>query len=251
LPLLSSFRTHLSPLSQLIQAARRLYRPPGQNLTLGQIVELNKRFIVGYEVYKDDPRIQKLEQGVRDYNTLLRYLGLKDHQVDSVGRPRWRSFFLLCYRLSLLSVWGILALPGVILNAPIFIAAKIISHKKAKEALAASSVKIAGRDVLATWKVLVALAGAPALYGIYAVGAVVLAHKMGLGFNHKVWAPVATFAGLPVIGIAALKFGEVGMDIYKCAAFLFLCNSSHILRNLLSLPPSQVDAPPPPLPHPR
>ncbi|GAA5985148.1 hypothetical protein JCM11641_005465 [Rhodosporidiobolus odoratus] len=199
----------------LIQAARRLYRPPGQNLTLGQIVELNKRFIVGYEVYKADPRIQNLERRVREYNTLLGYLGLKDHQVDSVGRPRWRSFFLLMYRLGLLSAWGLVALPGVVLNAPIFIAAKLISRKKAKEALAASSVKIAGRDVLATWKVLVALAGAPSLYTVYAVNAVILAHKLGLPYQYKIWAPIATFAGLPFIGVAALKFGEVGMDVYK------------------------------------
>ncbi|GAA6064453.1 hypothetical protein JCM10212_005202 [Sporobolomyces blumeae] len=206
----------------LIQAARRLYRPPGQHLTLGQIVELNKRFIVGYEVYKDEPRVKELERKVKEYNTLLRYLGLKDHQVDRVGRPRWRSFFLVMYRLGLLSAWGILALPGVVLNSPIFIAAKIISHKKAKEALAASSVKIKGNDVLATWKVLVALAGAPALYSIYAVNAVVLAHKLGLPFKYKVWAPFATFAGLPLIGIAALKFGEVGMDVYKSIRPLFL-----------------------------
>lgn len=68
--------------SQLIQAARRLYRPPGQHLTLGQIVELNKRFIVGYEVYKDEPRVKELERKVKEYNTLLRYMGLKDHQVS-------------------------------------------------------------------------------------------------------------------------------------------------------------------------
>lgn len=199
----------------LVQAARRLYRPPGQNLTLGQVVELNKRFIVGYDAYKEDPRIKNLEHRVREYNTLLRYMGLKDHQVDRIGRPRWRSFALLCYRLGLLSVWGVLALPGVVLNSPIFLAAKLISRQKAKEALAASSVKIAGRDVLATWKVLVALAGAPSLYTIYAVNAVVLAHKLALPPSYRWWAPFATFAGLPLIGVAALKFGEVGMDVYK------------------------------------
>lgn len=58
-----------------------MYRPPGQHLTLGQIVELNKRFIAGYEVYKDEPRLQELVQRVKEYNTLLRYMGLKDHQV--------------------------------------------------------------------------------------------------------------------------------------------------------------------------
>lgn len=206
----------------LIQAARRLYRPPGQHLTLGQIVELNKRFIVGYEVYKDEPRVKELERKVKEYNTLLRYMGLKDHQIERVGRPRWRSFFLMLYRLGLLGAWGTLALPGVVLNSPIFIAAKIISHKKAKEALAGSSVKIKGNDVLATWKVLVALGGAPTLYTVYAINAVVLAHKLGLPFQYKLWAPFATFAGLPVIGVAALKFGEVGMDVYKSLRPLFL-----------------------------
>lgn len=70
-------------LSQLIQATRRLYRPPGQHLTLGQIVELNKRFIAGYEVYKDEPKLKELSLRVKEYNTLLRYMGLKDHQVRS------------------------------------------------------------------------------------------------------------------------------------------------------------------------
>jgi len=187
-------------------------------------------------VYKDEPRVKDLGRKVKEYNTLSRYMGLKDHQVHSefptrsyphltdsrsypqierVGRPRWRSFFLMLYRLGLLGAWGTLALPGVVLNAPIFIAAKIISHKKAKEALAGSSVKIKGNDVLATWKVLVALGGAPALYTVYAINAVVLAHKLGLDFKYKLWAPFATFAGLPLIGVAALKFGEVGMDVYK------------------------------------
>lgn len=83
------------------------------------------------------------------------------------------------------------------------------------EALAASTVKIKGNDVLATWKVLVALAGAPTLYSIYAIGAVVLAFKLNLDFKYKLWAPIATILGLPIIGYSALKFGEVGMDVYK------------------------------------
>ena len=66
---------------QLIQAARRLYQPPGQHLTLGQVVELNKRFLLAYSYFKDDPRIQALREKVVKYNRLLRDLGLRDHQV--------------------------------------------------------------------------------------------------------------------------------------------------------------------------
>jgi len=66
---------------QVIQAARRLYKTPGQHLTLGQVVELNRRFLEGYTHFKDEPRIQKLKTDVLKYNRLLRDLGLRDHQV--------------------------------------------------------------------------------------------------------------------------------------------------------------------------
>jgi hypothetical protein len=60
---------------------RRLYKTPGQHLTLGQVVELNRRFLEGYVHFKDEPRIQKLGSDVLKYNRLVRDLGLRDHQV--------------------------------------------------------------------------------------------------------------------------------------------------------------------------
>lgn len=76
--------------------------------------------------------MKELSSRVKEYNTLLRYMGLKDHQIERVARPLWRSILLLCYRMGLFSVWGLLALPGVILNGPIFVAASVISHMKAR-----------------------------------------------------------------------------------------------------------------------
>lgn len=93
------------------------------------------------------------------------------------------------------------------------------------EALAASTVKIKGNDVLATWKVLVALAGAPTLYSIYAAGATFLAFKYEMSTRYKLYAPIVTMAGLPLIGYSALKFGEVGVDVYKFVSFF--SSSSH------------------------
>lgn len=65
----------------MIQAARRLYVTPGQQLTLGQVVQLNKRFLQAYVMFKDEPRVQKLQKDVIKYNRILRDLGLRDHQV--------------------------------------------------------------------------------------------------------------------------------------------------------------------------
>ncbi|EJF65776.1 glycerol-3-phosphate O-acyltransferase [Dichomitus squalens] len=199
----------------LIQAARRLYKTPGQHLTLGQVVELNKRFLQGYLHFKDEPKVQKLRDDVLRYNRLLRDLGLRDHQVPRAEKAGWKTFGLLTYRLGLLAVWTVLALPGVILNGPIFVTASVISRKKAKEALAASEVKIAGRDVLATWKILVALGVTPVLYAFYAVLATIVAVKAGVPLKWRIWTPFLVLMTLPILAYSALKFGEAGMDVLK------------------------------------
>ncbi|KAF8628468.1 hypothetical protein AX15_003980 [Amanita polypyramis BW_CC] len=199
----------------LIQAVRRLYKTPGQHLTLGQVVELNRRLLEGYTHFKDEPRVQKLRADVFKYNRLVRDLGLRDHQVPKAQKASWKIFGLLSYRLALLMVWTILALPGTILNGPMFILASVISKKKAKEALAASRVKIAGRDVLATWKVLIALGVTPVLYTFYAFLATMVAIRTNVPFKWKAWTPFLVVIALPIMNYAALKFGEAGMDVLK------------------------------------
>ncbi|SPO26849.1 related to SCT1 - glycerol 3-phosphate/dihydroxyacetone phosphate dual substrate acyltransferase [Ustilago trichophora] len=206
----------------VVQAGRRLYRAPGQSLSLGQTVELNRKFIMGYLQFKDEPRVVKLRDEILRYNKKLRYAGLRDHQVERATRAGWRSLGLLAYRLGLLGLWGGLALPGAVLNSPIIVLAKIISHKKAKEALAASQVKVAGRDVLATWKVLVSLGVAPILYSFYAALATYLAHKLELSPRTRALMPLYTLIVLPTMSYSALKFAEVGIDIYKSLPPLFV-----------------------------
>lgn len=84
-----------------------------------------------------------------------------------------------------------------------------------KEALAASTVKIQGRDVLATWKVLVSLAVVPCLYLLYAMIGTYYAYKHGIFYGYARYVPVLIFVVSPSLGYAALKFGEAGMDVLK------------------------------------
>ncbi|KAJ7343517.1 glycerol-3-phosphate O-acyltransferase, partial [Mycena albidolilacea] len=198
----------------LIQAARRLYKTPGQHLTLGQTVELNRRLLEGYIHFKDEPQVQKVGKDVLKYNRLLRDLGLRDHQVPRAQKARWKTLGLLTYRLGLLIVWATFALPGTILNAPVFILAAVISRRKAKEALAASTVKIAGRDVLATWKILIALAVSPVLYLLYASLVTLALVRAGAPMKWKLLTPILVLFGVPVMSLAALKFGEAGRDVF-------------------------------------
>lgn len=85
------------------------------------------------------------------------------------------------------------------------------------EALAGSVVKVAGRDVLATWKILISLGVAPVLYGFYAFLATVVATKANAPLKWRIWTPFLVLTALPFMNYASLKFGEAGFDVLKYA----------------------------------
>ena len=49
-------------------------------------MQLNKRFLESYQVFKDEPRVQQLREDVVRYNRRLRDLGIRDHQVGNSSR---------------------------------------------------------------------------------------------------------------------------------------------------------------------
>ncbi|KAF1812218.1 CTR1 suppressor protein, partial [Eremomyces bilateralis CBS 781.70] len=211
----------------LIQAARRLYNTKHKNFPLPMVVELNRRLVKGYTMYKDDPRIINLKKSVLDYNQQLMSLNIRDHQVEYAKLSFPKVFFTLVYRVGKLLLLSLGVLPGLFLFAPVFIAGKLISIKKSKEALAASTVKIQARDVIATWKLLVSLAFAPLLYNFYTILLAIWTYRTRIGGRVPDWVPLwMTFLFgyifFPAITYAALRFGEVGMDVFKSLRPLLL-----------------------------
>ncbi|KAJ2893870.1 putative acyltransferase [Zalerion maritima] len=223
-----------------IQAARRLYNPAGKKLPLPVVVELNRRLAKGYERYKDDERIVKLSENVKDYNRQLRYLNLRDHQVQYAKLSFLTVFFTFWYRTAKLVLLSVGVFPGLVLFAPVFIVSKVYSIKKAREALAGSAVKVQGKDVMATWKILVSMCLTPILYMTYACILTYLVHR------HRLWGVVPDWVSkkmvfllswlfFPSITFAAFRFGEVGMDIIKSLRPLLLClnpSSSYSIHQL-------------------
>lgn len=192
------------------------------------VVELNRRLVKGYTRYKDDPRIVNLKKSVLAYNKNLMMLNVRDHQVEYAKFSWFKVIVTLLYRIDKLMLLVGGTLPGLILFSPVFIAGKLISIKKSREALAASTVKIQGRDVMATWKLLVSMALAPALYTVYTVLLAYWTSKnrvQGLVPEAvPLWAVVVFgYIFFPTITFAALRFGEVGMDIFKSLRPLALC----------------------------
>lgn len=225
---------------KLIHAARRLYNPAGKKLPLPMVVELNRRLVKGYSHYKDDPRIVNLKKSVMAYNKQLWLLGIRDHQVEYAKFSIFKVVWTLITRLGKLVIMSIGTLPGLVLFAPVFVATKVISIKKSREALAASSVKIQGRDVMATWKLLVALAFAPLLYAFYTILLTYWTYRNRVQGYVPQWVPlwlVVIFGCwiFPSITFAALRIGEIGMDILKSMRPLVLSLNPTSANTLVKL----------------
>jgi len=204
----------------LIQAVRRLYNPQNKPLPLPMVVELNRRLVKGYARYKDDPRIVSLKKNVMDYHHQLLALNVRDHQLQYAKFSIIQVTGMLLYRITKLLLLSAGVLPGLFLFAPVFIVGKVISIRKAKEALAASTVKVQARDVVATWKLLVSMALAPTLYTFYTVAFTAWTYYNRVGGRVPDYIPlwaivIFGYIFFPTITYAALRFGEVGMDILK------------------------------------
>lgn len=176
------------------------------------VVELNRRLVKGYTHYKDDPRVIHLRKAVADYNKQLRLLGIRDHQVEYAKFSWIQVIATLIYRLGKLALLTIGTLPGLILFAPVFIATKYISKKKSQEALAASTVKLQGRDVMATWKLLVALAFAPAVYAFYTATFTWWAYYNRIQGLVPVWMPLWLIVPIGMILFPTITFAALRID---------------------------------------
>lgn len=211
----------------VVQAARRLYSNNfSSQLSIASIVEMNRRLLKGYLHFKDEPKIEKLKNDILRYNEDLKSMKIPDHLV---GKTPIRS------KLSILVEFlqtgrqilflSILALPGIILFSPVFIATKKISEKKRAEALAGSTVKIKGNDVIATWKILVSMGFAPILYTLYSLIGIKIV-QIYYPTISSVFAFMIFYLISVAITYSALIVGDIGMDLYKenRASWLMLTN---------------------------
>lgn len=207
-----------------IQAARRLYLGNARDqIPLPMVVEINRRLIRGYQKYSDRPDVRLLKDAVGEYNKRLMQLGLHDHQVESITK-KGRSAVFITFFLRLFKVFLFigLATPGIFMFSPIFIVASRISKQKAKKALAASVVKIKAKDVISTWKILVALGLAPIIYSFWALlGTYLLVRADLVGPVPKTVVFVVFYLWSVLTTYASLRVGEIGVDYYKSLPPLF------------------------------
>jgi len=143
---------------RFVQTARRLYKPKTADLTPGQYVELNRRFVERYVELKDEPRLQAFRERAEDYQSRLDMLGLKDYQLrqpislsQAMRKITGRALMMLLLMP--------LAIPGALLHLPVGWVAAAVGERFSYEL-----------DDIATLKVFATLLLLPILYlsvGIY------------------------------------------------------------------------------------
>jgi len=153
---------------ELLGLVRKIYQPMDMQLSAEQYIELHHRFLRGFERFKDNSEVKILWDELAVYKNELDNLGLDDnHIAESSKIGGFKAFWLITVRFIVCITTLLLAFPGAILNGPIGITIRHLAEKHRKEALAASEVKIAGLDVVASKKVTLAMVIVPPVYVIY------------------------------------------------------------------------------------
>jgi hypothetical protein len=79
---------------------------------------------------------------------VIRNISMTLDQVPRAQKASWKTFGLLLYRIGLLLAWTVFSLPGVVLHAPIFVTASVVSKRKAKGSLIHSCVSSVSQRVM-------------------------------------------------------------------------------------------------------
>ena len=68
---------------------------------------------------------------------------------------------------------------------------------------------------MATWKLLVGLVLLPTLYAFYSLIMFIVVLQTSLEVKYKLALPLMTWALLPFVSYASMRFGEIGFDILR------------------------------------
>ena len=158
---------------QTFWAIRDLYVPTSRlvTMTAAEMTTLAQALIDDYPRVKADPRVRPLMQRVLEYHNRLKSYGLTDrlsvqnrHIIGT--RKTVGSLCIFWSQFVALSCIAVLWLPVDLSILPHFLIMGWFSKRKAKEALAASTVKIRATDVVATFKIII---GVPLYVGLHLV----------------------------------------------------------------------------------
>jgi glycerol-3-phosphate O-acyltransferase/dihydroxyacetone phosphate acyltransferase len=182
------------------QITRRLYKPSAAPLTPKQYVELNRRFIRGWEDLQGDPELAAFRYAAEDYQARLDMLGLRDYQLRSKISLAKATRKIVARALWVLLLLP-LALPGAIIHLPVGWLILVLGERLAYD-----------MDDIATIKVLAAMLLLPL---VYLLAAIVAGSLFGAGWG------IVTFVvlGLTFFAMTSVLALETSLLISMLSVF--------------------------------
>ena len=125
------------------------------------------------------PEWSDLRDRIVSYKKELSDLGIRDYQVQGLLREGWsssrssapdsilRESRLLYHIVHLVMVLLLAAVPAAFLNVPVGLLARLYSERRRRRALSQSKVKIHGRDVVMSERVMFCIMLVPTLWIVY------------------------------------------------------------------------------------
>ncbi|KAF9981075.1 hypothetical protein BGZ75_007666 [Mortierella antarctica] len=207
---------------RLYKATRRLYST-GVKLTVPQKLELTRRFAKGYQNLVMTPSMAALKRDIDAYDKHLASSGVRDAQLTANPSILAALVFILP-ALFLLPVLFLLSLPGTLLFGPVGLLASWAAKQKGQQAMLAfqSYLPVSrwpGRDVIATWKIVVSLALMPVCFILDATILTILVHHWEalqqywtMGRLVAFWL-LSTFVVFPTIAYGTVWLWEWQIDL--------------------------------------
>ncbi len=176
---------------RVLDEVRRLYRPPGLRVTLAERAELSRRFIEYFERLQGRPDVKALFHDVARFISEQRALGLRDRDLRRRTTAGARLLRVLQH-VALLVVLVPLAIPGVIIHAPVLLVAAVAGNNFTRR-----------KDVRATTKMTTALL--MVLLGYALVAAAVAWY---VAYPASLWAVPLSLVTLLLSGWATIRVLE-------------------------------------------
>lgn len=233
---------------QLIYLSRRLWTEDGRKLEAREAMDLNRRFALGVRMIQkaggfDDlggkeerhrrtsevareaaaaaaasekrdetftkeelAKLHHMQKSLVSYQQSLKRLGLHDHQVSLL---QWRtSADMVGKFLYVLLMVALGAIPFTVFNLPAIAVAQFLATREQEKALKGSTVKIAARDVVLSYKILVSILVVPILYVCWALCLILFS---GFSFTTITLLVLAS----PLFSYFGVKASEQGVRAFK------------------------------------
>jgi glycerol-3-phosphate O-acyltransferase/dihydroxyacetone phosphate acyltransferase len=190
---------------ELVTLARRLYQPDVE-LSADKFIQLQRRFALFFVLLRDRPEVVEALAQVEEYDAALKAHGLKDYEIQSMQPQDTFMYFTLLLRAAVLLVIVLLSIPGAVLNIPMGLISRVLARREAKKALAKSEVKVKAQDVIASYKVIVAMVIVPVAWTLY---------FLIFSFFYGLQKGFLFLLALPWFSYAAIRMLEQGLQIWR------------------------------------